>query len=240
MEDALAQASLLVNGGGLEQLQTVTEELNTAVGGREDTVQALLRRAETFLTEANATTNDIDRALTALASVSETLGERQDVINRAVREVRPAAKVLRENTPGLTELLAEIEQFSAAANTTVQQTRDQLLTIIHQAEPVLAEFVANQGRYVKSLNALVDGGKVVDEILPGDYTALLLKAHLDGVAFGQMDDLLDVLGLGRLLGRDQPADAQPATKPETSPRDQRALRERLAPISLGGLLGGLW
>ena len=39
VEDALAQASLLVNGGGLEQLQTVTEELNTAVGGREDTVR---------------------------------------------------------------------------------------------------------------------------------------------------------------------------------------------------------
>ncbi len=147
--------------------------------------------------------------------------------------------MLRENTPGLTELLAEIEQFSAAANTTVQQTRDQLLTIIHQAEPVLAEFVANQGRYVKSLTSLIDGGKVVDEIVPGDYTALLLKAHLDDFALGQLDELFDVLGLGGLLGRDRPADAEPASKPDTSPRDQRALREQLAPISLGGLVGGL-
>ena len=239
VEDALAQASLLVNGGGLEQLQTVTEELNTAVGGREDTVRALLAQSEAFLTEANATTSDIDRALNSLASVSQTLSERQDVIDRAVREIRPAAKVLRENTPGLTELLAEIEAFSAAANTTVQQTRDQLLTIIHQAEPVLAEFVANQDRYVLSLNRLVDAGGVVEEIIPGDYISLLLAAHMDDVAFGQLDDLLDVLGLGKLVNREQPPDARPGAKDEEAPRTDRGLVEQLEPISLGGLLGGL-
>lgn len=239
VEDALAQASLLVNGGGLEQLQTVTEELNTAVGGREDTVRALLHESERFLTEANATTTDIDRALTSLASVSQTLSERQDVINAAVRDVQPAAKVLRENTPGLTELLAEIEEFSAAANTTVRQTRDQLLTIIHQAEPVLAEFVANQDRYVQSLNSLVAGGEVVNEIVPGDYVSLLLAAHVDDIAIGQLDDLLDVLGLNNLLNRGQPADDRPASKNGKAPREPRGLLEQLEPISLGGLLGGL-
>jgi len=238
VEDALAQASLLVNGGGLEQLQTVTEELNTAIGGREDTVRALLDRAETFLTEANATTGDIDRALRALASVSRTLNEREEVIDRAVREIRPAAAVLRKNTPGLTELLAEIEEFSGAASATVEATRDQLLTIIRQAEPVLAEFVTNQGRYVRSLNSLVAAGEVVDNIVPGDYVSLLLAAHMDDTAFGQLDDLLGILGL-------RPADDH-AAKGDRRPRDRRPrpdrdgrLVDRLAPISLGGLLGGL-
>ncbi|HET9420846.1 MAG TPA: MCE family protein [Nocardioides sp.] len=243
VEDALAQASLLVNGGGLEQLQTVTEELNTAVGGREDTVRTLLGQAETFLTEANATTADIDRALQALSSVSKTLRGRQQVINRAVREIRPAAKVLRENTPGLTELLAEIEDFSSAANTTVQQTREQLLTIIHQAEPVLDEFVRNQGRYVLSLKRLVAAGEVVEEIVPGDYVALLLAAHLDGVAFGQLEDLLGVLGLpllDDLLGRDRPMAGKPKAsddRPVLGP--DGTLLDPLKPLSLTGLLGGL-
>lgn len=244
VEDALAQASLLVNGGGLEQLQTVTEELNTAIGGREGTVRTLLGRAETFLTEANATTTDIDRALHALSSVSQTLNERQDVIDRAVHEIRPAAKVLRENTPGLTELLAEIEDFSAAANTTVRQTRDQLLMIIHEAEPVLAEFTRNQDRYVRSLNSLVKGGDVVDNIVPGDYVSLLLAAHVDDVAFGQLQDLLDILGLhtlGDVAGT-------PGDNDKSQPRakDHRPLLghdgkldDLLGPISLSGLLGGL-
>lgn len=237
VEDALAQASLLVNGGGLEQLQTVTEELNTAIGGREDTVRKLLDEAETFLTQANATTGDIDRALRSLASVSRTLNEREEVIDRAVREIRPAAEVLRKNTPGLTELLAEIEDFSAAANDTVEATRDQLLTIIHQAEPVLAEFVANQGRYVRSLNSLVAAGDVVDNIVPGDYTSLLLAAHMDDVAFGQLDDLLGILGLRKPA--DEAAGGERRTKGDrkTHRRDQGS--DPLAPITLGGLLGGL-
>jgi phospholipid/cholesterol/gamma-HCH transport system substrate-binding protein len=231
VEDALSQASLLVNGGGLEQLQTVTDELNTAIGGREETVRTLLEQAETFLTEANATTTDIDRALRALSSVSQTLQGRERVINRAVREIRPAARVLRENTPGLTTLLAEIEDFSAAANTTVQQTRDQLLTIIHQAEPVLDEFVKNQDRYALSLERLVAAGDVIDGSVPGDYVSLLLAAHLEDVAFGQLEDL---------LGRQAPRGEQ------TRAQDDRPLLGRegrladsLAPLTLNGLLGGL-
>ena len=225
-----------MNGGGLEQLQTVTEELNTAIGGREDTVRALLGQAETFLTEANATTADIDRALQALSSVSKTLRGREKVINRAVQEIRPAARVLRQNTPGLTELLAEIDDFSAAANTTVQQTRDQLLTIIHQAEPVLDEFVRNQGRYVRSLKGLVAAGDVVDNIVPGDYVSLLLAAHLDGFSLGQLEDL---------LGRDQPKAGRPkAGTPKAHddrplPRPRGGLLDPLKQLSLTGLLGGL-
>ena len=63
VEDAMSQASLLVNGGGLGQLQTVTQELNAALGGREGTFRDLLQQTRTFLTQANATTADIDRAL---------------------------------------------------------------------------------------------------------------------------------------------------------------------------------
>ena len=237
VEDALSQASLLVNGGGLEQLQTVTEELNTAVGGREETVRTLLGQAETFLTEANATTTDIDRALRALSSVSQTLQRREQVINRAVREIRPAARVLRRNTPGLTELLAEIEEFSGAASATVEATRDQLLTIIHQAEPVLAEFVANQGRYVRSLNSLVAAGEVVDNIVPGDYTSLLLAAHMDDVAFGQLDDLLGLLGLRPHA--DETAGGERRTKGDRRSDRRDEGSDPLAPITLGGLLGGL-
>ena len=242
VEDALAQASLLVNGGGLEQLQTVTDELNTAIGGREDTVRALLDEAESFLTQANATTTDIDRALRSLSSVSRTLRAREDVINRAVREIRPAAEVLRKNTPGLTRLLAEIEDFSAAANDTVRATRDQLLTIIRQAEPVLAEFVRNQGRYAQSLQGLISAGEVVDEIVPGDYVSLLLAAHLDDLAFGQLEHLLGLLGLpllGDLLGKDAPQHGpKQGDRPATKGGDRRT-GTPLDRLSLSGLLGGL-
>lgn len=195
VEDTLSQASLLVNGGGLGDLQTVTEELNTALGGREDTARSLLERSRRFLAEANATTADIDRALRSLSSVSVTLREREQVIDRAVREITPAARVLRQNTPGLTRLLRQVELFSASANDTVAQTRRQVHEILDQAAPVLRELSANRERYPLSLERLITLGKVTDNLVPGDYLALSAALHVDGIRTPDLADLLDQLGI---------------------------------------------
>jgi phospholipid/cholesterol/gamma-HCH transport system substrate-binding protein len=179
VEDALAAASLLVNGGGLTQLQTVTEELNKAVGGREDTVRELLGRADTFLTEANATTADIDRALSALATVSRVLAANRSTIDAALTDIRPAARVLRQNTPGLTRLLAKVTEFSATANDVVGATRSQILQMLRQVSPVLDEFIANRDDLGPSLRALVSLNDDINAAIPGDYANMKLEMQLD-------------------------------------------------------------
>lgn len=226
VEDALAQASLLINGGGLEQLQTVTEELNTALNGNEGDYRTLLDRATVFLTQANATSQSIDSVLTSLNSLSKTLNAREDTINRAVREIAPAAKVLREKTPQFTELLAEVEKFTGAANDTVTATRSQLLTLLKEIEPVLAEFAKNNGTFDTSLQRIIKASGAADEIIATDYLNISLQLHLDGIDAGGvvggtlanilkllgidttapgLGNLLDNLGLGGLLGLTKPA-----------------------------------
>lgn len=195
IEDTLAQASLLINGGGLDQLQTITEELNTVLGGREDTVRSLLEGSVEFLTEANATTADVDATLRALNSVAKTLRVRERIINRALREIEPAAKVLRVNTPGLTELLSELENFSRQADSTVRQTRQQLLSIARQARPVLAELTSNRSTYGPSLQQLIRLGDTVEEIVPGDFAAIKTSLRLDELSLPELTDLLGSLGL---------------------------------------------
>lgn len=194
VEDALSQASLLVNGGGLGDLQTVTEELNTALGGREDTARELLERGRTFLVEANKTTADVDRALQSLSSVSVTLRQRQDIINRAVREITPAARVLRQNTPGLTRLLQEVRRFSGTANDMVQRTSSEILHVIRRADPILAEFQANHAAYPASLEQLISLGGDISNLVPGDYVNISLALHLDGIALPDLGGILGQLG----------------------------------------------
>lgn len=224
VEDALSQASLLVNGGGLAQLQTVTEELNAIVGGREGKVRSLLEGSAAFLTEANATTDDIDLALRSLASVARVLQAREQVINRAVREIRPAAAVLRQSTPELTKLLAQLEKFSSVANQTVEATRTQLLNMLRQAQPVLAEFTRNRGEYAVSLKSLVTIGNAIDGVVPADFLSISLALHVDGIG---LPDLGDVLG--DLLGIDLPLLRTPAEQ-KHSPLDD---------LGLQGLVGSL-
>ena len=181
VEDALASASLLVNGGGLNQLQTVTEELNAALGGREDTVRQLMRRADTFLAEANATTADIGRALDALATVSTVLAANRATIAAAMTDIRPAARVLRRNTPGLTRLLAKLTEFSDTANLVVGRTRSDVLQMLRQVSPVLAEFQANREELGPSLRALVRLNDDINAAIPGDYANMKLEMQMDKV-----------------------------------------------------------
>lgn len=204
VEDALASASLLINGGGLGQLQTVAEELNTILGGNERDIKALLRNARTFLTRANATTGSIDRVLTSLDSVSQTLSRREKLINRVVKDIRPAARVLRRATPDLTELLQEVERFSGTANATVKATKKQLLTLLSEVEPVLSELASNRNRMNLMLREITQAGKAAQNVVPGDYLSIgleldMLDLDLVGGVGGILGNLLDMVGLGGLL-----------------------------------------
>jgi phospholipid/cholesterol/gamma-HCH transport system substrate-binding protein len=244
VEDALASASLLVNGGGLSQLQTVTTELNAALGGREGTVRELMQRADTFLGQANATTADLDRALTALATVSQVLRANRATIRAALTDIRPAARVLRRNTPGLTRLLATLAEFSGTANDVVGATRAQVLQMLRQVSPVLDEFLANRDTLRPSLEALVSLNRNINAAIPGDYANMKLEMQMDKVT---MPSILGAPGsgadpgsgsgsgsggLGGLLGGlvGGPSAASPGTSTGTSSS---------GPLSLVDLLGGL-
>jgi len=220
VEDALASASLLINGGGLNQLQTVTEELNAAIGGREDNVRELMDRADTFLTQANATTGDIDRALTALATVSKVLNDNRSTIDAAMTDIRPAAKVLRQNTPGLTRLLARLADFSGTANHVVGATRAQILQMLREVSPVLDEFEANKDTLGPSLRALVELNDELNAAIPGDYANMKLEMQMDKVT------------LPSLLGA-----PGSAADPGTTPKGSNPVTDLLSSL-LGGLGGG--
>lgn len=179
VEDALASASLLINGGGLNQLQTVTDELNAAIGGREGSVRELLNNANTFLTEANSTTGDIDAALRALAGLSKVLNANKSTINAAMTQIEPAAKVLRQNTPELTALLAKLAEFSATANDVVGKTRGQILQMVREVSPVLQEFLSVKNDLGPSFSDLVNLSKLFAAAVPGDYANMKLTLELD-------------------------------------------------------------
>jgi phospholipid/cholesterol/gamma-HCH transport system substrate-binding protein len=262
VEDALAQASLLINGGGLDQLQTITEELNTALGGNEDDMRLLLNQATTFLTQASATTSSIDAVLNSLNSLSGTLGSRERIINRAMKEIRPAAAVLRRATPELTALLKAVERFSSAANNTVTATRSQLFALLAETEPVLAEFAKNRPRFSHMMQQLVKAADALHGVVPGDYASISIDVHLDNIQAGNLPalqglldligiaaplaDVVDQLGLDGLL--DDLVGLSPRADESTSPGDTDAPGgpggaddpDRPAnPLSLDGLLSGL-
>jgi phospholipid/cholesterol/gamma-HCH transport system substrate-binding protein len=169
VEDTLSSASLLVNGGGLGELKTITDELNTALGGREGTVRDTLDKTNAFLRIARQSTGDIDRLLRSLASTSKVLDHRRGTIDRALHQVVPVARVLRSNTDDLVRLLRATDSLSVRAGRVVGATKADLLQVLGELGPILDEVIETRSRLGPGLNDLVEAGDLFERTVPGDW-----------------------------------------------------------------------
>ena len=71
-EQALASVSILLNGGGLAQLQEINQTFATALAGRESDMRSLLTQLDTFISRLNAQTDDI---ITATENLNALAGQ---------------------------------------------------------------------------------------------------------------------------------------------------------------------
>lgn len=178
VEDALASASLLINGGGLGSIQTIVDELNTALEGRIPTTHGLIKKLDTFLGTVTQSQREIDRILTALAASSTTLNQREGTINKALTEIRPAAKTLAENTDDLAALLKQADKLGRTAKRIVDANRDDVTLIVKELGPVLAEVNNNSGAVLNALDGITEAAPYVNQAVPNNYANLWAKVHL--------------------------------------------------------------
>ncbi|MDP9823209.1 phospholipid/cholesterol/gamma-HCH transport system substrate-binding protein [Nocardioides massiliensis] len=172
VEDTLAAASMLINGGSLGQVQTIVEELNTAVGGRRASAKQLLTETETFLTEANRSTAAIDRTLTTLRDAGALLDRREQSINTALTEIAPAARVLRRNTDDLVGLLETSDELARTGDQVVRAIRDDFTQVVEQLHPVLDELLTISDQVGPGLEATARFSRLFDAAVPSDFLNL--------------------------------------------------------------------
>ena len=65
-EQTLASVSILLNGGGLGQLQEINQTFAKALAGRENDMRSLLTQLDVFIERLNAQTDDIITATESL------------------------------------------------------------------------------------------------------------------------------------------------------------------------------
>ncbi len=98
VEEVLGALSLLLNGGGVGQLQTITRELNFALEGREDAAKSAFRQIEELMAQLDENKGDIVNAIEALNRLALSTKEQLGSIDAALEELpsalehhRPAA-----------------------------------------------------------------------------------------------------------------------------------------------------
>src|SRR5205823_13819620 len=84
VEEVLGALSLLLNGGGVDQIRTIATELNAALSGHEPQLRALLADLNTLVSGLDARKAEINRALDALNRLSASLSRQRGQIATAL------------------------------------------------------------------------------------------------------------------------------------------------------------
>ncbi len=143
-EQTLASASLLLNGGGVGQVQDITKAFSTAFTGREADLRSLITQLDIFTRNANEQTQDIIAATESLNKLVDQFAAQKPVINKALRTIPAALAVLNRQRGNLADAADQLGKFSALAADSVNQTKDSLVQELKALGPVL-ESLANAG-----------------------------------------------------------------------------------------------
>ncbi|MFB8414496.1 MCE family protein [Streptomyces albidoflavus] len=173
VEEVFGALSLLLNGGGVNQLKTITQELNAALGGREPEVRSMLKRVNTLVTTLDENRDAITDALDGVNRLSSTLATRKKDVGTVLTDLSPGLKTLEKQRGSLLAMLRSLDTLSGVAVATIDASKDDMVADLKALAP--------------TLKALADAGSD----LPDSLQVLLTYPFTDEVLNGVKGDYLN-------------------------------------------------
>lgn len=249
VEEVLGALSMLLNGGGVAQLQNITRELNNVMEGRESDIRGLLSNVEETVGGLDAQRDDITRALDSIDRLSASLEKQRGSIETALDELEPGLRVLNEQRGQLVTMLQSLDELSAVATDTVNRSQEDLVHNLNQLAPTLEQLAAAGEDLPKSLEVLLTfpfPDNASEGIGGSDYTNLYADVDLN------LANILENLGRSRqpIINPPNPADEAPSLpltgdggsqdQQQQQPQDdpQKSENDSGSDGLLGGVLGG--
>ncbi|MFC9944901.1 MCE family protein [Streptomyces pratensis] len=174
VEEVFGALSMLLNGGGVAQLKTITTELNKALAGQEPQIRSMLSRVDTLVTNLDEHKEDITDALDGVNRLAATLATRKQDVGTVLTGLSPGLKVLEKQRGSLLTMLRSLDTLSTVAVDTVNRSK--------------ADMIADLKALAPTLTALADSGND----LPDSLQVLLTYPFTDEVLRGVKGDYLNV------------------------------------------------
>jgi phospholipid/cholesterol/gamma-HCH transport system substrate-binding protein len=248
VEEVLGALSMLLNGGGVEQLRTIANELNQVADGNEPQLKALLANTNKLVSDLDARRGDITRALDGLNKLSGTLDGQKDKIAKVIDEIGPGLQVLSDQRPQLVTLLNNLDQLSGVAVDTIDKSKADVIADLKALTPTLQKLSEAGNDLPKALEILLSF-PFPDSAVPGvkgDYFNLYAKLDLNlqelmnNLSRSRQNPLQDIPLIGGLTsGQDgvQPGSPPPLGLPNLGGANQP--NQPSNPANCGNNGGGL-
>ena len=193
VEEVFGALSMLLNGGGVQQIQTIAKELNSATTGNEPAIRELLSNVDTLMSGLNAHSADITQALDGVNRLSATLSSQRDQIAGVLTNLGPGLSVLNSQRDQLVAMLQSLNQLSTIAVDTVHKSQADLIADLKALTPTLQQ-LTNAGTNLPNALQILLTFPFTDyatQGIRGDYENLFATVNLN------LTDILQNLGRSR-------------------------------------------
>ena len=186
VEEVLGALSLLLNGGGVAQLKTITQELNKALEGREGSARSVLDADPTFMTQLDDNKADIVDAIESLNRLAISAAQAAGQHRRGARGAAQRAALDRQpaRRPGQ-DARRRSTGLSGVGVRVIKASKDVHDRHVRQLQPVLTELADSGDNFAKAFSVFLTY-PFVDEVVGrdpqvarnlhmGDYTNLSIE-----------------------------------------------------------------
>ncbi|WP_436497892.1 MCE family protein [Actinokineospora sp. HUAS TT18] len=177
MEEIFGALSMLLNGGGVGQLQQINREFNAALGGNEKEIRSLLTNLNTFVAGLDDRKAEISRALDAMGTLAESLAARKDQIANLIENLGPGIEVLTNQREQFVDMLGALDMLSGIAVDTINRSKEDLVADLRALEPILRKLTEAGQNLPKAMELLFTfpftNGAM--DAIRGDYLNTYLK-----------------------------------------------------------------
>jgi phospholipid/cholesterol/gamma-HCH transport system substrate-binding protein len=181
VEEVLGALSFVLSGGGVQQLRTISVEINKMLNGRTDDARGVLTQVTSLVGALDDQKASILNAMQAVDHLAITLNRESRSVGAAIDAFGPALKVLNGQHESLVRMLRQLDKLGTVGTQVVRQSKDDLVATLRHLAPPLRE-LADAGNSLPrglSLMASFPFPKEAADLAQGDYANALFAVDFD-------------------------------------------------------------
>jgi phospholipid/cholesterol/gamma-HCH transport system substrate-binding protein len=172
VERTLASVAVILNGGGIANLDVIQTEILNVLDGHVDQVREFLKRLDTFTAELNRQRDNLTRAIDSTNQLLTIVANHNDTLDRVLTDIPPLIRHFADTRELFANAIESLGRFSDVANRALSDTRPNLHQSLQSLQRPLMQLDRAAPYVVGSLKLGLTAPFNIDyvsKVIRGDY-----------------------------------------------------------------------
>lgn len=172
VERTLASVAVILNGGGIPNLELIQTEILAVLDGHVDQIREFLTRIDTFAGELNRQSGNLTRAIDSTNQLLSSIAKHNETLDRVLTDLPPLIEHFADTRDLFADATESLGRFSDIANRTLTDARRDLYRNLLALQRPLRELGRAAPYLVEALRLGLTAPFNIDkvnEVIRGDY-----------------------------------------------------------------------